>query len=51
MSRTRVVATVGPSTVDEDALARRSREVHVLMNNCYREYAVQSAKQLAALLS
>ncbi len=33
------------------ALARRTREVHVLMNNCYREYAVQNAKDLADLLS
>jgi uncharacterized protein YecE (DUF72 family) len=33
------------------ALARRSREVHVLMNNCYRHYAVQNGKELAALLA
>lgn len=33
------------------ALARRSRGVHVLMNNCYRHYAVQNGKQLAALLT
>ncbi len=32
------------------ALARRSREVHVLMNNCYRESAVRNAKDLARLL-
>jgi hypothetical protein len=24
--------------------------VHVLMNNCYRDYAVRNARQLAALL-
>jgi uncharacterized protein YecE (DUF72 family) len=33
------------------ALARRTRDVHVLMNNCYREYAVQNAKDLADLLT
>jgi uncharacterized protein YecE (DUF72 family) len=33
------------------ALAHRSREVHVLMNNCYREYAVHNAKDLAELLA
>ncbi len=33
------------------ALARRSGAVHVLMNNCHRHYAVQNAKELAALLS
>jgi uncharacterized protein YecE (DUF72 family) len=32
-------------------LAGRSREVHVLMNNCYRDYAVQNAKELAELLA
>jgi uncharacterized protein YecE (DUF72 family) len=32
------------------ALARSTRRVHVLMNNCYRQYAVQNAKELAALL-
>jgi uncharacterized protein YecE (DUF72 family) len=32
------------------ALARGSREVHVLMNNCHRESAVRNAKELAALL-
>src|SRR5262249_24232375 len=31
-------------------LAGRTRRVNVLMNNCYRHYAVQNAKQLAALL-
>ncbi len=31
-------------------LAERSRTVHVLMNNCYRHYAVQNAKDLAVLL-
>jgi len=25
--------------------------VHVLMNNCHRHYAVQNAKELAALLA
>lgn len=32
------------------ALARDARRVLVLMNNCHREYAVESAKTLAALL-
>ena len=32
-------------------LARRTRDVHVLMNNCYREYAVQNAKDLATVLT
>lgn len=32
-------------------LAGKTRQVHVLMNNCYRHYAVQNAKELAVLLS
>ncbi len=32
-------------------LASHCRAVHVLMNNCHRHYAVQNAKQLAALLA
>jgi uncharacterized protein YecE (DUF72 family) len=32
-------------------LAGRTRDVHVLMNNCHRHYAVQNAKELAALLA
>ena len=32
-------------------LAARTRQVHVLMNNCHRHYAVQNAKDLAALLA
>lgn len=31
-------------------LAENAKEVHVLMNNCYRDYAVVNAKQLAAML-
>lgn len=31
-------------------LAEKSKTVHVLMNNCYRDYAVANARQLAALL-
>jgi len=31
-------------------LARRTRQVHVLMNNCHRDYAVDNAKDLAELL-
>lgn len=33
------------------ALAGEAREVHVLMNNCYRDYAVVNARQLASLLA
>jgi uncharacterized protein YecE (DUF72 family) len=32
-------------------LAEGAREVHVLMNNCYSDYAVTNAAQLAGLLS
>lgn len=31
-------------------LARQSDQVHVLMNNCYKDYAVANAQDLAALL-
>ncbi len=31
-------------------LAESARETHVLMNNCYRNFAVKSAQQLATLL-
>jgi uncharacterized protein YecE (DUF72 family) len=31
-------------------LAASTREVHLLMNNCYRDYAVDNATELAALL-
>ena len=31
-------------------LAGRTRQVHALMNNCYRDYAVQNAKELAGFL-
>ena len=34
-----------------DHLAESAREVHVLMNNCYRDQAVTNARQLADLLS
>jgi uncharacterized protein YecE (DUF72 family) len=33
------------------ALAEQAEQVHVLMNNCYRDYAVRNARQLAALLA
>lgn len=33
------------------ALAAETREVHVLMNNCYRDYAVTNARQLSSLLT
>jgi uncharacterized protein YecE (DUF72 family) len=32
------------------ALAEQAGRVHVLMNNCYADYGVKSARQLAALL-
>ncbi|HEY3353241.1 MAG TPA: DUF72 domain-containing protein [Polyangia bacterium] len=32
------------------ALAERTREVHVLMNNCYGDYAVRNAREMAELL-
>ena len=31
-------------------LARKSKRTHVLMNNCYRDYAQQNARELAELL-
>jgi uncharacterized protein YecE (DUF72 family) len=31
-------------------LAEGAREVHVLMNNCYSDYAVTNARQLMDLL-
>ena len=31
-------------------LSEQVRETHVLMNNCYRDYAVNNGRQLAALL-
>lgn len=31
-------------------LTGQAREVHVLMNNCYRDYAVTNARQLATML-
>jgi hypothetical protein len=31
-------------------LSAQARETHVLMNNCYRDFAVNSARQLAGLL-
>ncbi len=31
-------------------LASQAKKVHVLMNNCYRDYAVRGAQQLASLL-
>jgi uncharacterized protein YecE (DUF72 family) len=33
-----------------DALAQEARETHVLMNNCYQDYAVRSAYELGDLL-
>lgn len=33
-----------------DHLRRETREVHVLMNNCYADYGVRNAKQLELLL-
>ena len=34
-----------------DRLAEGARNVHVLMNNCYSDYAVQAARQMTDLLS
>ena len=31
-------------------LAAQARETHVIMNNCYRDYAVKNARQMASLL-
>src|SRR5512144_3192535 len=33
------------------ALAEQAERVHVLMNNCYRDYAVRNARQMAGLLA
>ena len=33
-----------------DSLAKRTRETHVLMNNCYRDFAVRNARELGDLL-
>ncbi|MEX2274795.1 MAG: DUF72 domain-containing protein [Actinomycetota bacterium] len=33
-----------------EAMADQTRETHVLMNNCYRDYAVNNARDLAGLL-
>ncbi len=33
-----------------EGLAGQARETHVIMNNCYRDYAVKSARQIASLL-
>jgi uncharacterized protein YecE (DUF72 family) len=34
-----------------EALRDQARETHVVMNNCYENYAVKNARQLASLLS
>jgi uncharacterized protein YecE (DUF72 family) len=31
-------------------MAAQARETHVLMNNCYRDFAVRDAQELGALL-
>ena len=33
-----------------EEMSEQARETHVLMNNCYRDYAVKSARQFATLL-
>ena len=33
-----------------ESLAERTRETHVLMNNCYRDFAVRNARDLAVML-
>jgi uncharacterized protein YecE (DUF72 family) len=34
-----------------ETLAAEAKETHVIMNNCFRDYAVKSARQLASLLA
>jgi uncharacterized protein YecE (DUF72 family) len=33
-----------------ESLSENSRETHVLMNNCYRDFAVRNARDLGAML-
>jgi uncharacterized protein YecE (DUF72 family) len=33
-----------------DELSEQARETHVLMNNCYRDFAVRNARDLGAML-
>ena len=33
-----------------EGLAEHARETHVLMNNCYRDFAVRNARELGGLL-
>jgi uncharacterized protein YecE (DUF72 family) len=33
-----------------EGLAKQTRETHVLMNNCYRDFAVRNARELGGLL-
>jgi uncharacterized protein YecE (DUF72 family) len=33
-----------------EGLAKETRETHVLMNNCYRDFAIRSARELGGLL-
>jgi uncharacterized protein YecE (DUF72 family) len=33
-----------------ESLAEQAKEAHVIMNNCYRDYAVKSARQMAGVL-
>jgi len=45
----------GPRELEEwgpkiESLAAEARETHVIMNNCYADYAVRNARQLASLL-
>jgi uncharacterized protein YecE (DUF72 family) len=34
-----------------ESLAAQTRETHVLMNNCYRDFAVRNARELGDLLA
>jgi uncharacterized protein YecE (DUF72 family) len=34
-----------------EALAGQARETHVLMNNCYRDFAVRNARELSDMLT
>ena len=41
---------VGGTGLGAVELAEQTDEVHVLMNNCYQDYAVVNARQLGMLL-
>jgi uncharacterized protein YecE (DUF72 family) len=43
-------AELAPWVPKIESLAEQTRETHVLMNNCYRDYAVNNARDLAGAL-